>query len=98
MSGTMPGKATGLTPPSTLGGRHYANAQAVTARVAAIATGRRVSGYLRTTIGTDPVTGKPALSWHFDDTALTAEAAATWLVLVDRGVDPLSRTPPSCWA
>jgi hypothetical protein len=71
-----------------LGGRHYAHAQAVTARVAAIATGRRVSGYLRTTIGTDPVTGKPALSWHFDDTALAAEAATDgWYALLTN-LDP----------
>ncbi|MGI8535774.1 MAG: IS1634 family transposase, partial [Mycobacteriales bacterium] len=55
-----------------LGGRHYPNAEAVATRVAAIASGRRVTGYLRTTIDTDPATGKPTLSWHFDDTALTA--------------------------
>ncbi len=27
---------------------------------------RRVKGYLTTTVGTDPVTTKPILEWHFD--------------------------------
>ncbi|MEP6815039.1 MAG: IS1634 family transposase, partial [Marmoricola sp.] len=71
-----------------LGGRHYPNAEAVATRVAAIASGRRVTGYLRTTIGTDPATGKPTLTWHFDDTALTAEAATDgWYALLTN-LDP----------
>jgi len=66
-----------------LGGRHYPDAKAVEQRVAAIASGRRVTGYLRTTIGTDPATGKPTLAWHFDDTALAAEAATDgWYALL----------------
>lgn len=71
-----------------LGARHYPNAEAVATRVAAIASGRRVTGYLRTTIGTDPATGKPTLSWHFDDTALAAEAATDgWYALLTN-LDP----------
>lgn len=71
-----------------LGGRHYPDAKAVQQRVSAIASGRRVTSYLRTTIGTDPVTGKPTLSWHFDDTALAAEAATDgWYALLTN-LDP----------
>jgi transposase len=71
-----------------LGGRHYPDAKAVEQRVTAIASGRRVTNYLRTTIGTDPATGKPTLSWHFDDTALAAEAATDgWYALLTN-LDP----------
>ena len=71
-----------------LGGRHYPDAAAVQQRVAAIASGRRVTSYLRTEVGTDPVTGKPTLSWHFDDTALAAEAATDgWYALLTN-LDP----------
>jgi transposase len=58
-----------------LGSRHYPDAASVTARVAAISRARRVSAYLRTTVSTDPATGKPTLAWTFDEQALTAEAA-----------------------
>lgn len=71
-----------------LGGRHYPNPEAVATRVAAIASGRRVTGYLRTTIDTDPATGKPTLNWRFDDAALTAEAATDgWYALLTN-LDP----------
>jgi hypothetical protein len=30
--------------------------------------------YLKTTVGSSPVTGKPTLEWHFDEPALAAEA------------------------
>jgi len=66
-----------------LGGRHYPNAEAVATRIAAIASGRRVTSYLRTTIGTDSVTDKPTLAWHFDDGAIAAEAATDgWYALL----------------
>jgi transposase len=66
-----------------LGGRHYPDPAAVTARVAAIARDRRVAGYLRTAIGTDPVTGKPTLDWSFDQSAIDAEAATDgWYALL----------------
>ncbi len=71
-----------------LGGRHYPDAKAVEQRVTAIASGRRATSYLRTAIGADPATGKPTLSWHFDDTALAAEAATDgWYALLTN-LDP----------
>jgi hypothetical protein len=66
-----------------LGSRHYPDQAAVTARVAAIARDRRVTAYLRTTIGTDPGTGKPTLAWSFDQAALAQEAATDgWYALL----------------
>ena len=58
-----------------LGGRHYPDADAVTARLAAIARSRRVTGLLHARVGTDPATGKPTLAWHFDPAALAREQA-----------------------
>jgi Domain of unknown function (DUF4277) len=58
-----------------LGGPHYRTAEAVTARVQAIARSRKVTGYLRAQTGTDPATGKPTLAWSFDQAALDREAA-----------------------
>jgi transposase len=58
-----------------LGGRHYRTAETVTARVQAIARSRKVTGYLRAEAGTDPTSGKPTLSWWFDQAALDREAA-----------------------
>jgi len=47
-----------------------------------------VTSYLRTTIGTDPATSKPTLSWHFDDTMLAAEATTDgWYALLTK-LDP----------
>src|ERR1019366_788360 len=38
---------------------------------------------LKTTAGTDPVTARPTLEWHFDEAALAAEAAADgWYALL----------------
>jgi hypothetical protein len=66
----------------TAGTRFHPTADAVAARVTAIATQRRVKAYLRTTISRGP-TGKPALSWHFDQAALGAEAATDgWYALL----------------
>jgi len=66
-----------------LGSRHYPNQQAVTARITAIASARRVTTYLRTQTGTDPDTGKPTLTWRFDQTALDAETATDgWYALL----------------
>src|SRR6266511_383253 len=42
---------------------------------ASIARSRKVTGYLRAQAGTDPATGKPTLSWSFDQEALDAEQA-----------------------
>ena len=41
----------------------------------AIARSRRVAGLLRAEVGTDPATGKPTLTWWFDQAALAAEQA-----------------------
>jgi Domain of unknown function (DUF4277) len=58
-----------------LGGVHYRTPTKVADRVAAIAATRKVTGYLRADTGTDPATGKPTLSWSFDQAALDREAA-----------------------
>jgi transposase len=71
-----------------LGGRHYPDVAAVQARLAAIAKGRRVTGLLHTQTGTDPATGKPTLTWRFDQAALAAEQATDgWYALVTN-LDP----------
>jgi hypothetical protein len=70
-----------------LGSRHYPDQAAVTARVQAIGTGRRVSAYLRTMVGADP-TGKPTLDWSFDQQAIDAEANGDgWYALLTN-LDP----------
>jgi transposase len=66
-----------------LGGRHYRTPEQVRQRVQVIAASRKVSGYLRAQVSTDPATGKPTLSWSFDPAALDAEAATDgWYGLV----------------
>ena|SRR5882724_2826742 len=66
----------------TAGTRFHPTADAVAARVTAIAAQRRVKAYLRTAITRGPA-GKPVLSWHFDQAAIGAEAAADgWYALL----------------
>jgi transposase len=66
-----------------LGSRHYPDHQAVTARITAITSARRVTAYLRTQTGTDPATGKPTLTWWFDQAARDAETATDgWYALL----------------
>jgi transposase len=66
----------------TAGTRFHPTADAVAARAETIATKRRVGTYLRTAITCD-ATGKPALSWHFDQAAIDAEAATDgWYALL----------------
>jgi transposase len=66
-----------------LGSRHYPDEKAVTTRITAIASARRVTAYLRTVTGIDPVTGKPTLRWWFDQAALDAETATDgWYALL----------------
>ena len=44
--------------------------------------------YLRTTVGTDPATSRPTLEWHFDESAIDAEAATDgWYALLTN-LDP----------
>jgi hypothetical protein len=65
----------------TAGTRFHPTPDAVAARVTAIATQRRAGAYLRTAITRDAA-GKPVLSWHFDQAAIDAEAAADgWYAL-----------------
>ena len=64
------------------GSRYYPDHDAVAAKAGVIATKRRVQTYLRTTITTDEA-GKPTLTWHYDQTAIDAEAAADgWYALL----------------
>jgi hypothetical protein len=66
-----------------LGTRHYPDEIAVTARITAISSARRVTAYLRTETGADPTTGKPILDWWFDQDAVDAEAATDgWYALL----------------
>jgi Domain of unknown function (DUF4277) len=58
-----------------LGSRHYRTAEQVHRRVQVIARSRKVTGLLRAQAGTDPTSGKPTLSWSFDQQALDREAA-----------------------
>jgi transposase len=64
------------------GGRYYNTAEKIAARIGVITKTRRVSSCLRTEITTDD-TGRPALSWHFDEEVLQAEAAVDgWYALL----------------
>jgi transposase len=66
-----------------LGGRYYRSEKEVTERIAVISSERRVKGLLSTKVGTDPVTTKPTLEWHFDEAALAAEASTDgWYALL----------------
>jgi transposase len=71
-----------------LGSRHYPTADKVKARIAVISRERRVGAYLITQIGTDPQTGKPALTWELSQDAIDAEAATDgWYALLTN-LDP----------
>jgi transposase len=66
-----------------LGSRHYPTEDKVSARIAVITAARRVGAYLKTGTGTDPGTGKPTLTWEFDQQAIDAEAATDgWYALL----------------
>ncbi|MGH8916934.1 MAG: IS1634 family transposase, partial [Actinomycetes bacterium] len=66
----------------TAGTRFHPTADAVAGRARTIAAKRRAGAYLRTAI-TQDATGKPALTWHFDQTAVAAEVAADgWYALL----------------
>ena len=66
-----------------LGGRYYQTDNQIIDRITEITQVRRVKGSLRTTVGTDPTTLKPTLTWHFDEAALAAEAATDgWYALL----------------
>jgi transposase len=66
-----------------LGSRFYPDEKKVADRIAQIARDRKVSPYLRYSAATDPATGKPTLTWHFDQDAIDAEAATDgWYALL----------------
>src|SRR5271165_1340944 len=66
----------------TAGTRFHPTADAVAARVKAITAKRRAGAYVRTAITRDAA-GKPVLSWHFDQAAIDASAAADgWYALL----------------
>jgi hypothetical protein len=66
-----------------LGSRHYPDVAAVDKRLAVIAKDRRVGAYLTAAVGTEPDTGKPTLTWSFDQTVIDAEAATDgWYALL----------------
>ncbi|MFJ9822724.1 IS1634 family transposase [Streptomyces sp. NPDC101151] len=71
------------------GGRHYATAQKVTARFGVITSRRRLGSCLVTSITVDE-SGRPALTWHYDQEVLAAEAAADgWYALLSTRFAPL---------
>jgi transposase len=64
------------------GGRYYNTAEKIAARIGVIAKTRRVTGCLHTEITTDD-TGRPILTWHFDQDVLRAETAVDgWYALL----------------
>lgn len=64
------------------GGRYYNTAEKIAVRIGVIARTRRVASCLRTEIGEDE-TGRPTLTWHFDQQVLDREAAADgWYALL----------------
>jgi transposase len=77
----------------TTGTRHHPDTAAVTAKADQISKKRRVGAYLRTTITTDPDTGKPLFAWHFDPNTIDAEAATDgWYALLTN-LDPADADP-----
>lgn len=74
-----------------LGGRFYPDEKAVTGRIKKIASDRKVTPYLCFTAGTGPGTGKPTLTWRFDQKAIDAEAATDgWYALLTNLDDHLT--------
>jgi transposase len=72
----------------TAGTRHHPDTAAVTAKAEQISRHRRIGGYLRTQVTEHPDTGKPVFAWHYDQSAIDAEAATDgWYAL-------LSNLPP----
>ncbi|MDQ0946393.1 hypothetical protein QFZ24_000316 [Streptomyces phaeochromogenes] len=64
------------------GGRHYKTAEKIIARIGVIAAKRRVVSCLRFHV-TENNPGVPALTWHFDQEVLEAEAAVDgWYALL----------------
>ncbi|WP_232291925.1 DUF4277 domain-containing protein [Frankia sp. QA3] len=72
----------------------YRTEAAVKARLALLATKHRVSRYLVAETSTDADTGKPALTWHFDQATLDAETATDgWYALLTNLPDTIGPAP-----
>ncbi len=66
-----------------LGGRYYPSQKEVVERIAVITREHRAKASLITIVGTDPVTAKPIMEWHFDEAALEREASTDgWYALL----------------
>ena len=66
-----------------LGGRYYPSQKEVVERIAVITREHRVKASLIAIVGTDPVTAKPILEWHFDEAALERESSTDgWYALL----------------
>jgi transposase len=66
-----------------LGSRHYPDVAAVDNRIAVIAKNRRVGAYLTAAVDTNPHTGKPTLTWTFDQAVIDVEAGTDgWYALL----------------
>jgi hypothetical protein len=79
-----------------LGSRHYPDEAAVRNRLAVIGKTRRVAAYLNATASTGTDTGKPALTWEFNQQALQVEAATDgWYALLTN-LDPAETDTPVC--
>src|SRR5258708_7220281 len=77
-----------------LGSRHYTDEAAVRNRLAVIGKTRRVAAYLNATASTGTDTGKPALTWEFNQQALQVEAATDgWYALLTN-LDPAEAGTP----
>jgi transposase len=77
-----------------LGSRHYPDEAAVRNRLAVIGKTRRVAAYLNATASTGTDTGKPALTWEFNQQALQVEAATDgWYALLTN-LDPAEADTP----
>ncbi|WP_243407911.1 IS1634 family transposase [Frankia canadensis] len=71
----------------------YRTETAVKTRLAFLTTKHRVSRYLIAQTSVDPDTGKPSLTWQFDQTVLDAEAATDgWYALLTNLPDSISPT------
>ena len=82
-----------------LGSRHCPDEAAVRDRLAVIGKTRRVAGYLTTTVGTDPGTGRPTLQWAYDQAVLKAESATDgWYALLTNLEPPARGRHSQCAA
>jgi hypothetical protein len=76
-----------------LGGRYYKTRTDVATKVAQI-LGKNITGLLHVNTGTDPTSGKPTLTWHRDQHAITAAGRLDGLYALATNLpDPNHGTP-----